>query len=97
MPRGSGVVRALSRETGGVAWEAHFPAMTSAPVVTATGILIGGSEIIWLLDVADGAGLSEWPIGDVPLAIVPVESGTFVLTTDGIQATLATATVGVSR
>ena len=81
----SGIVRGHAREDGAVVWETKLEAITAAPVVTGSGLLLGGVGTTWLLDLADGSILDEISVGDDLLDVIPVESGTFVLTSNGVD------------
>ena len=81
----SGIVRAHAREDGAVVWETNLEAITAAPVMTGSGLLLGGVRTTWLLDLADGSTRDEISVDGDLLDLIPVESGTFVLTSDGID------------
>ena len=87
----SGVLRALSRVDGRVNWQVDVASITAPPVVTASGLLVAGDGRAWLVEPANGSVVAEGLLSDAPLNVVPVESGSFVVTMAGVVRVLSTS------
>ncbi len=80
----AGEVAAFSRETGEPAWETTTPAVVTAPIVTADGLLIARTDALALHDPATGTLLDERPIEGAPIEdVVVTNAGIFVFQNDG--------------
>ena len=82
-----GTIRAHDRATGAVRWSIDGAAITAAPVLTASGLLVARGKELSLLDQESGSLIAKRTAGAAndPIAqVIPTEAGVISITAAGV-------------